>query len=193
MAATGRHGGRSGHTDGWWLGLGVSGAVMIALPLVLSEGSQSLPPMFHEDTEGYRELLDKSGAVDRAFATGNLNELRGLVTWTYLEHLRDSLRKSTGSSLNRKTMLDQGVHIGSLGDLRFLLGRSVGDRACAAYDMARPERDGGYPARRGVFALRFVWDGTAYRLDGKTARSLPPGQTAEELGQEMVSEMLGGK
>ena len=141
---------------------------------------------------GYVELVDTAAAVDRAFALGDLRRLQAVVTPRYLERLSESLQRSTGQALNRKSMLQQGVHIGDLGKLRFILGRSIRDRVALAYDMAARERDGGYPVREAVFILQFVWDGSAFRLDGKTTRNLGSGQSAARLAELMVGEMLGG-
>lgn len=191
MSPSGRPG-RRGKASGWWLGLAVAGTVMIALPMALSRTAMILPPTLREDSMGYVELVDTAAAVDRAFALGDLGRLQAVVTPHYLELLSESLQHSTGQALNRKSMLQQGVHIGDLGKLRFILGRSISDRVAMAYDMARRERDGGYPVREAVFVLQFVWDGSAFRLDGKTTRDLGPGQSAARLAELMVGEMLGG-
>ena len=191
MPPSGRPG-RRGKASGWWLGLAVAGTVMIALPMALSRTAMILPPALQEDSMGYVELVDTAAAVDRAFALGDLRRLQAVVTPRYLERLGESLQRSTGQALNRKSMLQQGVHIGDLGKLRFILGRSISDRVALAYDMARHERDGGYPVREAVFVLQFVWDGSTFRLDGKTTRDLGPGQSAARLAELVVDELLGG-
>jgi hypothetical protein len=170
----------------------VAGTVMIALPMALSRTAMNLPPALREDTMGYVELVDTAAAVDRAFALGDLRRLQAVVTPRYLERLSAALRRSAGQALDRKSMLEQGVHVGDLQKLRFILGRSSRDRVALAYDMASPERDGGYPVRRAVFVLQFVWDGSAFRLDGKTTRDLRAGQSAARLAELVVDELLRG-
>ena len=193
MAATGRRGSsQSGSANTWWLALGVSGAALVALPLAIAEPPVGLPPMFHEGTRGYEGLMSTATAVDRAFALGNLQLLRAAVTAEYMERLEDVFQRTAHRQLDRTALREQGVHIGNLRELRFLLGRSSGNRACLAYDMARRKRDGGYPVTRAVFALRFVWDESVFRLDARSVRKLQPGQTAEHLARRMVRDMLRG-
>ncbi len=193
MALTARRGSRqSGIANSWWLALGVSGAVLVALPLAIADTPVSLPSVFHEGTRGYEDLMDAAAAVDQAFALGNVQQLRAAVTVEYMGRLEDVFQRSADRRLDRAALRGQGVHIGSLGKLQFLLGRGYGNRVCLAYDMARRERDAGYPVTHAVFALRFLWDGSTFRLDAKVVRKLQPGQTAEHLGHRMVREMLRG-
>ena len=193
MALTARRGSRqSGIATSWWLALGVSGAVLVALPLAIADTPVELPSVFHEGTRVYEDLMDTAAAVDQAFSLGNVQQLRAAVTEEYMERLENVFQRSADRRLDRASLRMEGVHIGNLEKLQFLLGRSYANRACLAYDMAREERDAGYPVTHAVFALCFVWDGSTFRLDAKRVRKLQPGQTAERLCHQMVREMLRG-